>query len=147
MRVVLPVAFVAVVLVGGCAATPDLEYAASTDGAEAGVEGDSSSGASSSGTSGGSSSGAVDSGQDARPVGDAAAVDTGGPDTNLACPLVVKTGVQCCAGPMPRTCVDQSCQHCNDCQGAACRATEYCCPTVNGGGQYKGTVCKPTSGC
>jgi hypothetical protein len=156
MRVVLPVAVLAVALAGACTATPDLEYlpggddGGSSSGASSGTSGTSGTtsggtSGSTSGTSGSSgSSGRFDAGQDARGGGDASG-DSG--DANLACPLVTKTGVACCQGPSPRTCVDQSCQHCSECLNAGCGADQYCCPQINGGGQFKGIVCKPTSGC
>ena len=57
---------------------------------------------------------------------------------------VVPSGVD--AGCCPLTiapCVGLACQHCGDCASAACRANQFCCAKLNGGGAYRGVMCAP----
>ena len=156
------VGFVTLGLIVACAATPDLQYAigGAEGGTSSGTSGTSGASGTTSGSSGGSgtsgasgssgtsgtsgSSGTSGASGSSGSSGDAGS-DAG--DSGLPCPLVQEAGVQCCSSA-DRTCVTDSCSHCNDCQAANCKPNEYCCPVYNGGGnQYRGTVCKPDPGC
>jgi hypothetical protein len=134
MRAWVVAALVAVL--AACTATPDLEYAfvpgdASTSGGDAGHDGATSGGLDAALDATGSSSGIVDA----------------APDGPNSCPAVPDAGgVGCCTNVM-RGCIGMSCSNCGDCRSAGCSPTQYCCPTLNPQGRYRGTVCRDTPGC
>jgi hypothetical protein len=111
-----------------CATTPDLTYVDDLDG--------------------GAGDGLTDGGGSVIPdARDASESLETGSDAGGACPST-DAGVGCCAN-VGRWCVGESCNHCDDCAGATCRAGEsYCCPKMVGtSGVYKNTVCKSTPLC
>lgn len=125
------VAAAIVAVLAGCAATPDLEYAL--------IPGDASTG---------------DAAQDAG-TGQDAAFDGNGssgivdaaPDGPNSCPAVPDAGGVGCCNNVMRGCIGMSCNNCGDCRSAGCSPTQFCCPTLNPQGRYRGTVCRDTPGC
>jgi hypothetical protein len=90
-------------------------------------------------------SGAPDSATDDAAVQDGAAdapVDDGASDAPVACMVPAGVDGGCCAQTIA-PCVGLACGYCAACALAACKANQFCCAQLNGGGMVRDVMCAP----